>query len=387
MADIENMTSMRDINDYCVEKGLYTLAQGMIEIPPPQGLRDAACEALNSDNLHSYRARLGEPDFLKAVETLLIREGVAKASGELDGSIYATQGVTAGIVASILYLKQKLGRAPKIAVLEPFYTYHGVQIKAIAGIPPVVLSGIIDVETKSFDWAKLDAALADIDGVIVCNPHNPGGLVYTEEDVERVYELVVTKHKKFLVFDECYNEMVFQGKHHSPIQKRICDNMVVCRGFSKTLGAQSWRIGYSVSSKATIAAMVAVADPYYVCVPVLQHALGTFLNNSPDAYDTHVRELNSLIQKNWAVLKAAFLKRFPAWSAFEPHGTMYGNFKHDQKSDLEAVKAVLEVGVGTCPGSMFSAEGINATACTQTVWKACWLSCLFVLFLTKHSHI
>ena len=368
MTELENMTSMRDINDYCVSKGLFTLAQGMIEIPPSKPLRQAAADVMMSEDLHCYRARLGEPEYLQAVSNLLTAEGVVAPEGKtVQDCVLATQGVTAGIVSSILHLQNKLKRAPVVAVIEPFYTYHYVQIKAITGKPAVAVKGVIDPITGKFNWDNLKAVLPEVDCVIMCNPHNPLGLVWDEVDVEAIYDMVVVKGGKLLVSDECYNEMVFAKKHYSVVQKRMDDGVVVCRGFSKTLGAQSWRIGYVVASPTTLASLAANMDPYYVCVPLLQHAVGRYLLENPEDYHSHVSRLNTLIQANWQLFKTAFLKKFPTWSAVDPEGTMYGNFVHDDKADLDAVKKCLAAGVGVCPGSMFTSDGITPTAHTGMV--------------------
>eukprot|EP01061_Rhynchopus_euleeides_P008023 TRINITY_DN17093_c0_g1_i1.p1 TRINITY_DN17093_c0_g1~~TRINITY_DN17093_c0_g1_i1.p1 ORF type:complete len:390 (+),score=162.53 TRINITY_DN17093_c0_g1_i1:70-1239(+) len=375
MAEFEKMSSMRDINDYCVGKGLYTLSQGMIEIPPSKALREAAADVMRSDEGHCYRARLGEVDYLEAVSNLLTREGVQVPAGHsMSECVLATQGVTAGIVSSILHLQHTLGRQPRIALLEPYYTYHAVQIKAITGLPAVSVKNAISHETGRLNIAPVQSALADVDAVIMCNPHNPLGIVWEEEDVEALFDTVVVKGGKFLVCDECYSEMAFKKKHCSPIQKRMHDNVVVCRGFSKTLGAQSWRIGYAVSSPATLASLVARMDPYYVCVPILQHAVGRYLLDNLSDFDAHVSHLNSLIQENWIVLRDAFLHHFPTWKAIEPHGTMYGNFVHDQSTDLGAVGLCLQAGVGVCPGSMFTPDGMSKTAHTGTVRIHCGVS-------------
>ncbi|KAJ9453038.1 Aspartate aminotransferase [Diplonema papillatum] len=381
-SELANMRSMRDINDYCVARGIMTLAQGMIELPPPEALRRLGGEALMRLDTHCYRNRKGEPDFVAAVEKLLRSEGVV---ARLASSVLATQGVTGAFVAALLHLKQLAGRSPTVLLLEPFYTYHLRQIKTAAGTDAqfVKLSSLKDGKYAFSDamFAEIEAKLSsgEVDGVVMCNPVNPTGQVWAEASVRQMMDVVAKYPKKLLICDECYNDMVFDGhKHVSPIHlvpkdQDLPDSVVVCRGFSKSLGAQSWRVGYAVSSPKTSASMMDLSDPIYICTPILQHAVADFLTHHEKDFDTHIVELNKLLTANWVVLKEAFVKKF-GWSAVDPSGTMYGNFIHDCSSDLDAVKLALQAGVGVCPGSMFTREGINATANTQTIRIHCGIS-------------
>eukprot|EP01060_Flectonema_neradi_P034590 TRINITY_DN6117_c0_g2_i2.p1 TRINITY_DN6117_c0_g2~~TRINITY_DN6117_c0_g2_i2.p1 ORF type:complete len:273 (+),score=54.14 TRINITY_DN6117_c0_g2_i2:125-943(+) len=247
----------------------------------------------------------------------------------------------------------------KVGLLQPFYTYHWNQLLAV-GVTPVFLSSI----------ENLRETVHELDGFILCNPLNPTGKVWSENEIDEVIEIM---GDRLVIFDECYLDMVFSGKHYSPIQKGVAENVVICRGFSKTLGAQSWRVGYAVSHPSTIAHMMACMDPVYICTPFLQHALARFIHNYFEEYQNHIIELNKLMRDNWATLSKAFEKRFN-WQPLEPAGTMYGNFKHSYASDMEATVAALEAGVGVCPGSMFTKEGINATANTSTIRIHCGIS-------------
>ena len=359
MMQLPPMQSMRDINDYCVANNVQTLAQGMIELPPPECLRKIVGEVAMEGPVHTYRARMGEPEFLKAMQRVVKENG---ADVECN-SLLATQGVSGGIIASLLSLKKKKSEQSevKVGLLQPFYTYHWNQLLAV-GVVPVFLSSI----------EELKSAVDTLDGFILCNPLNPTGKVWTEEEINEVISIM---DGRLIIFDECYLDMVFTGKHYSPIQNGVSENIVICRGFSKTLGAQSWRVGYAISHPSTISHMMACMDPVYICTPFLQHALARFINNHFDEYRSHIVELNKLMRDNWKVLSEAFKKRF-AWEPVEPAGTMYGNFKHTSASDMEATVLALQAGVGVCPGSMFTKAGITPDANTNTVCLSFSLSLL-----------
>jgi aspartate/methionine/tyrosine aminotransferase len=82
--------------------------------------------------------------------------------------------------------------------------------------------------------------------------------------------------------------MVWDGiQFYSPIQTSLSDTVVVVRGFSKVLGAQSWRVGYVVSTPKMVDELMRVADPIYICVSWLQHAIARYVSESSDFVVRH----------------------------------------------------------------------------------------------------
>merc|ERR1711974_378913 len=131
--------------------------------------------------------------------------------------------------------------------------------------------------------------------------------------------------------------------------------MGVVRGFSKVLGCQSWRVGYTISSEKTISELMRVQDPIYICVPWLQHALGKYFSEQFEDFQNHKKVLGDLIQGNWKILAKGLQDAF-GWRPLVSCGSMYGMLCHDEESDMDAVKLALSKNVGVCPGSMFFAD-------------------------------
>jgi len=159
-----------------------------------------------------------------------------------------------------------------------------------------------------------------------------------------------------ILLDECYCDMVWEPNHFftplPPYVDTFPENIIICRGFSKVLGCQSWRAGYVIAHESIIPKMMVIHDPIYVCVPWVQHALGDFLLNHYDVFKTHCAEIGKLMRDNWSKLKEAF-KQYLEWEPVEPQGTMYGMFKHKSESDMEAIIKGLEKGVGCVPCTLF----------------------------------
>jgi len=346
--ELANLKSMRDVFDYCQRKKLHSVAQGMIELPPPLRLRQIVAEALLDENLqhiHQYRSRFGEPDYLESIRKLLKKHYNVEAP---QGSILAASGVTAGIVATLLTLRSQ-GRK-NIALIEPFYTYHGRQVEEVFGFGPSAIPGNPDF---SPNWDEIEKALkGGVDCIILCNPANPTGRVWSAEELRKLVELCKPTNT-WLLLDEIYCDMVFEGhKHYSPIDDGLLENVVVCRGFSKTLGAQSWRLAYVVSHPNTITALMAHHDPVYISVTWQQHCLARYLDEEYEDFVAHIKTINKLLQDNWNILHPAFTAAL-GWQPVHPSGSMYGMFKHGLPSDIAAMQAGLKMGVGVAAGSMF----------------------------------
>eukprot|EP00928_Gymnodinium_smaydae_P048944 TRINITY_DN32795_c0_g1_i1.p2 TRINITY_DN32795_c0_g1~~TRINITY_DN32795_c0_g1_i1.p2 ORF type:complete len:393 (+),score=123.32 TRINITY_DN32795_c0_g1_i1:2-1180(+) len=346
---LSGAANMRDIFDLCQKHGLPSLAQGMIEFPPPEKLRELAAQEVMNPMVHTYRNRMGEPSYREAISKMVkqvYNEDVPKES------VLAVAGVAGGVSAALLALRARKPNA-KVALLEPFYTYHVSEVeRAFGGCLPPVIPSVGDKAEPGFEELKRRVLAGEVHGVICTNPLNPTGRVITEAEIAGLLELAES-HDLFVIMDECYLDMVFNGKtHNSPLKKGIHKNVVACRGFSKCMGCQSWRCGYAISAPETLAEMMKMMDPLFICVNWTQHALGAYFDKHCDDFVRHITELNALIQSNWRILSAAFQKRF-GWEPLEPDGTMYGMFRHNEETDIKACEIALQAGVGTCPGTIF----------------------------------
>merc|ERR1712232_430704 len=348
---------MRDINDFCVSQGIPSLAQGMIELPPPMKLREMAAKCVLEENVHTYRTRAGEAEYLKALSHMMKEVFGETVAPE---QILAVQGVTGGIVSSLMVLRAR-NPAAKVAVIEPFYTYHQMQVKNVFQTDPVFVAPAADGLSMDIDKIEELARANEIQAAIIVNPSNPSGLVLSEEQVVRL-EKLSKETGLFLIVDECYADMVFNGQPRiSPVRNGLLeDNIVVCRGFSKCVGVQSWRVGFVMGSEKTMKEMMPIMDPVYICTPRDQHAIARYLTESSEDYKAHCQRVNEHLRANWVKFRAAFEKKF-GWKAVDPQGTMYGMFKHNCKTDLEAAEMALRVGVGVCPRTIFMRPGTTQT--------------------------
>eukprot|EP01012_Entosiphon_sulcatum_P039538 TRINITY_DN5218_c0_g1_i1.p1 TRINITY_DN5218_c0_g1~~TRINITY_DN5218_c0_g1_i1.p1 ORF type:complete len:290 (-),score=39.44 TRINITY_DN5218_c0_g1_i1:6-875(-) len=245
-------------------------------------------------------------------------------------------------------------RTPVVALIQPYYTYHLFQIeKAFGGGASIIY---VDLAPNfEIDWHSLETVLhqQQVDVLLACNPSNPTGKLFSQEDINK---LVATtgEHQTKLIVDECYCDMIWvENAHPSPIYiNPLPEHVVVVRGFSKVLGCQSWRVGYLVSAPDTVTQLMRIHDPIYICTPWLQHSVGTYVSAHFEDFAKHKNEVNGLMRSNWKILSKAFHDAL-GWEPVEPEGTMYGLFRHPHATDSDACVQALEAGVGVCPGTIF----------------------------------
>jgi len=366
---LKDGANMRDIFDICQKHGLPSLAQGMIEFPPPEKLRQIAAEKVMETGVHTYRTRMGEVDYREAIA------GMAKNIYDEDigaENVLACAGVAGGVTAALFHLRKTRPDAT-VAIMEPFYTYHSSEVERAFCRGPMVIPTVGDMPEPNWEELKRKVQDGEVQGVIVTNPLNPSGHVFMEEEVKMLIDLS-DKHGLFVIFDECYLDMVFEGKKHvSAVNYGLRDNVVSCRGFSKCMGAQSWRCGYAVSTTSTLTGMMTMMDPLYICTNWTQHAIGEYFVKHCDDFKDHMATLNNLMQENWRILSAAFEKRF-GWEPLQPHGTMYGMLRHKEKTDIIACEMALQAGVGICPGNVFYGNVAKPPSCTGWVRIHCGVS-------------
>eukprot|EP00933_Yihiella_yeosuensis_P020970 TRINITY_DN16706_c1_g2_i2.p1 TRINITY_DN16706_c1_g2~~TRINITY_DN16706_c1_g2_i2.p1 ORF type:complete len:386 (+),score=62.57 TRINITY_DN16706_c1_g2_i2:83-1240(+) len=366
---LKDGSNMRDIFDLCQKHGLPSLAQGMIEFPPPEKLRNIAAEKVMTTGVHTYRTRMGEGDFKESIAKMVKSVYNEDVKSE---NVLAVAGVAGGVTAALFHLRKSRPEA-NVAIMEPFYTYHSSEVERAFCRMPTVIPTVGDEPEPNWDELKRRVEANEVHGVIVTNPLNPSGHVFTEKEVQFLIDLS-DKHGLFVIFDECYVDMVFKGeKHISPIIPGLRDNVVACRGFSKCMGCQSWRCGYAISTPKTLLGMMTMMDPLYICCNWTQHALSEYFDNHLDDFKSHCSTLNELLQENWKMLSEAFKKRF-GWEPLEPQGTMYGMFRHKEATDIKACEEALKAGVGICPGNVFYGNVQNPPACTGWVRIHCGVS-------------
>jgi N-succinyldiaminopimelate aminotransferase len=222
------------------------LGQGAPGDPTPDFLLEAAHRAM-LDGANQYPPAAGAP---------ALREAIAEQRGHRvdPQDVLVTTGATEALTAAIVALAP-LGT--DVVVLEPYYdSYAAAAQLAGARLVPVGLD--LREDGADVDLDRLAAAITDRTSIVLLNtPHNPTGLVLTEEQIRRIGALAA-QADAWLLTDEVYEHLVFEGTHVAPASVLDDPRVVTVSSAGKTFNATGWKIGWVIGSPEVITAVRAV---------------------------------------------------------------------------------------------------------------------------------
>lgn len=175
-----------------------------------------------------------------------------------DDEVLVTAGTTGAIFLAYLAL---LDPGDEIIIFDPYFVVYG-QLAELLGAKVKVIDTYPDFQPNI---AKVKAAISPKTKLIVLNsPNNPTGAVYAKELILEIVELA-RKNDIYLLSDEVYEDFCYEGKNFSP--GSVYKNTLTLNGFSKSVSATGWRIGYVAGPKPIIEAMTSLQQYTFVCAP------------------------------------------------------------------------------------------------------------------------
>jgi len=321
------------------QHGAINLAQGYPDFDPPEELL-AALERATRGPHHQYAVTWGAPRFRQALARKISRfTGLAV---DPDQHLVVTCGSTEAMMVAMM---TACNPGDKVIVFSPFYENYAVPLH-----PP----------DFHFDSDELARAFAQKPkAIIVCNPSNPTGKVFTRAELLEILKLA-EQHDAFVITDEPYEHIVYAPHEHvyCAALPGAFERTITCNSLSKTYSITGWRLGYVHAAPAIIAQARKVHDFLTVgAAAPLQEAAVAGLE-LPDSYYAGLRKLYS--QKRDVFLGYLHRTGLPFT---EPQGAYY--VLHDISSlgfarDTKAAEwFVREVGVAGVPGSSFFREPEN----------------------------
>jgi N-succinyldiaminopimelate aminotransferase len=228
------------VTEWAVEANAINLSQGFPDFEPPEELVRAASEALHQ-GLHQYAPSVGDP---------VLRQAVAEHQRDQYGldwdpvtDVTVTTGASEAITATLVAL---LEPGDEVVLVEPCYDLYPYAVVAAGGVPVYVPTSFPDFR---LDLDRLAAAVTDRTRVIVVNtPTNPTGQLLTAEEIRALGELA-TRHDAYLISDEVYEHLVYDGLEHLPVASDPVarERTITVSSVSKTFSATGWRIGWAVA--------------------------------------------------------------------------------------------------------------------------------------------
>lgn len=331
--------------------GAVNLSQGFPDFQPPKEILDRMAQTAHED-FHQYSITWGAQN---------LREALAAKQSRLmghaidpNGEIVVTCGSTEAMMAAMMTVANP---GDKVIVFSPFYENYGADT-ILSGAEPIYVP--LYPPAFNFDPEELeDAFRRRPKALILCNPSNPCGKVFTKAELETIAALAV-KYDAYVITDEVYEHIVYAPNHHTYFASLpgMWERTVSCSSLSKTYSITGWRLGYTIAPPEITERIKKVHDFLTVgAAAPLQEAVIPGLKFGQDYYDgllavyTRKRDL--------------FLKGLDDIGLIHtiPQGAYYvlmdiSEFGFD--SDLAFCEVLAEkVGVGAVPGSSFFHEPVN----------------------------
>ena len=219
--------------------GAINLSQGFPDFDPPRALMDAL-EAAAHAGPHQYSITFGAKNFRDAL--------AAKAEKTLgraidpENEIVVTCGSTEAMMCAMMTI---CNPGDKVLVFSPFYENYGADA-ILSGAEPVYIPLV--PPAYDFDLNLIeDGFRRGAKAIILCNPSNPCGKVFTREELTAIGALAV-KYDAFVVTDEVYEHMVYAPNEHVAMASLpgMFEHTITCNSLSKTYSVTGWRLGYMI---------------------------------------------------------------------------------------------------------------------------------------------
>ncbi len=331
--------------------GAVNLSQGFPDFDPPAELLKAA-ERAAREGPHQYAVTWGAANFRAALARKQSRfMGVPL---DPDAHLVVTCGSTEAMMAAMM---TACNPGDKVIIFSPFYENY---------VADTILSGAVPIYVPlrppdfGFDPDELKRAFAQKPkALILCNPSNPSGKVFTREELLFIAELA-EQHDIFVITDEVYEHIVFAPNEHTYFAALpgMFERTISCSSLSKTYSITGWRLGYLIGPEAVIADARKVHDFLTVGAPApLQEAAVTALG-FPDSYYLELQALYETKRRLFlGYLDQAGLRYTTPQGAYYVLVDITDFGFQDDVAFAEWLAR--EVGVAGVPGSSFFREPVN----------------------------
>ena len=342
---------IRRMTRISLQYGAVNLSQGFPDFDPPRELLDRLAEVAHED-FHQYSITWGAQNFREALAAKQSR--LMGRTIDPNGEIVVTCGSTEAMMAAMMTVTNP---GDKVIVFSPFYENYGADT-ILSGAEPIYVP--LHPPEFDFDADELEQAFRQHPkALILCNPSNPCGKVFTIEELS-VIAALAEKYDTFVITDEVYEHIVYEPSVHTYFASLpgMWERTISCSSLSKTYSITGWRLGYIIAPNRVIDTAKKVHDFLTVgAAAPLQEAAVTALRFGEDYYRR--------LQERYTGKRELFLRGLDDIGIAHtvPQGAYYvlldiSEFGFD--SDLEFCETLArDVGVGAVPGSSFFREPVN----------------------------
>lgn len=343
---------IRRMTRIAIANNAINLAQGFPDFDPPKALLDRLAEVAHAGP-HQYPITMGAPNF---------RRALAKKCGRFMGrtldpetEMVVTIGSTEAMVDTIFALTNP---GDKIILFSPYFeNYHAQAL--FADCEPIYVPLV--PPAFGFDANVLeDAFKQHPKAILICNPSNPSGKVFTEEELKLIADLCI-KYDVYAIMDEVYEHIVYAPHKHTYMNSipGMWERTVSCSSLSKTYSITGWRLGYAIAPKHLMDKIKQYHDFNAVGAPspLMEAAIAGL--EMPDSYyeefGAHYAHMKELFTKGLDNIGIPYT---------DPQGTYFvladiGPYLKKGQTDVEFCEELTQkVGVAAVPGTSFFMEDV-----------------------------
>lgn len=324
------------------------LSQGFPEFEPDQALLDRVTWYLNN-GANQYAPMPGIPGLRGAIAAKIAT--LYGRSCDPDTEVTVCTGATEGLFSAIT---ATVRAGDEVIVFDPAYDSYEPVVRLCGGQVRHVPLRYQQIGRFSPDWQALADAITHGTRLIILNfPHNPTGAVLTPDDLDTLAD-IVRGHDLYLVSDEVYEHIVFDGKQHQSLLRHdeLWARTFVISSFGKTYHTTGWKLGYCVAPLELSVEFRRVHQfTTFAVITPIQYAIADFIISNPDFY----QQLPVFYEKKRDVfatlLAGSNLQLTPASSTFFQI-VDYSRISDEIDVDI-AKRLTREIGVASIPISVF----------------------------------
>ncbi len=329
------------------------LAQGFPDFPPPKALTDRL-EEISAIGPHQYPITMGAPNFRRA-----LAEKCGRFMGRAidpETEVVVTIGSTEAMVDTLFALTNP---GDKIILFSPFFENYRAQI-LLCNCEPI----FVPLVPPAFDFdpnVLEDAFRMGAKAILICNPSNPSGKVFTRRELEQIASLAV-KYDTYVIMDEVYEHIIYAPHRHTYMNSLpgMWERTVSCSSLSKTYSVTGWRLGYAIAPEHLMNRIKQFHDFNTVGAPSPLMEAAVVGLEMPDSYYEE-------FAAHYAHMKQIFTQGLDRIGIeyTDPQGAYFvladvGRFLKHRQTDVAFCEEMAEkVGVAVVPGSSFFAEDVN----------------------------
>jgi methionine transaminase len=267
------------MSQLAAEHGAVNLGQGFPDFAVPQRLVDELAVAMRAGH-NQYAPMTGVPALRQAIAAKVLRCYGAEVNA--DTEITVTSGATEAIFNAIHAVVRP---GEEVIVLDPAYDCYEPAID-LAGAKAVHVA--LDPQTFAVDWQKVQDAITPRTRMLMINsPHNPSGAMLGEDDLRQLAD-ILRGTDIFLVSDEVYEHIVFDGRRHESVLRypELAERAFVISSFGKTYHCTGWKIGYAIAPPALSVEFRKVHQyNTFTSFSPAQYAFAAMIRDEPEHYE------------------------------------------------------------------------------------------------------